>query len=193
MNRRTYLILAISAIVVAIYQIFTLGYGDSGRILYNTSQAIAEHTDYADEHLSIIYERKIGDETDFIHLKVDTTYHEIGKGAYKYEILCNRKYSLRSFSDKYHKMDHAIAHCFVGNNDTWQRSNASQRRIMNYECERATRLIDGESYEAWYTDALPHQRPNSRAKDEYRGVILEARDADGRYSLRVKYIGEQIG
>ena len=165
MNRRTYLILAISAIVIAIYQIFTLGYGDSGRILYNTSQAIAEHTDYAEEHLSIIYERKIGDETDFIHLKVDTTYHEIGKGAYKYEILCNRKYSLRSFSDKYHKMDHAIA----------------------------TRLVDGESYEAWYTDALPHQRPNSRAMDEYRGVILEARDADGKYSLRVKYIGEQIG
>ena len=80
MNRRTYLILAISAIVIAIYQIFTLGYGDSGRILYNTSQAIAEHTDYAEEHLSIIYERKIGDETDFIHLKVDTTYTRLAKG-----------------------------------------------------------------------------------------------------------------
>ena len=94
-------ILATALIFIAVYQVFTLGYGCSSEIEYQTEKAIATHKHYADEHLSVIYERRIDSKTDFVHLQVDTTYHEIGKGAYRYEVLCKREYNLRSFDNGY--------------------------------------------------------------------------------------------
>ncbi len=191
MTKRIYPILTLAAIIVAIYQIFTLGYGGSAEIEYSTRQTIEKHTNHATEHLSVIYERKIGNKTDFIHLQVDTTYHAIGKGRYQHEVICNRKYSLRSFDDQYHGMNNAIAACFA-ESDEWDIKDVYSR-IMDYKCRQATKLIDGEKYEAWYTTALPHQRPQSRAMDKNRGLILKAYNASGNYSLTARYIEQQIG
>ncbi len=193
MTKRIFSILTAGLIIVAIYQVFTLGYGCSGKIKHNVTQAIKEHSNYADEHLSVVYERKIESETDFVHLQIDTTYHKIEKGAYLYKIVCSREYSLRSFDGEYHKMNDVVAECFIGNNSSWSRSRTQHRQIMDYECERATKLIGGEPYEAWYTFALPYQRANTQANDDFHGLVLEARNAEGNYVLKAKYIGQQIG
>lgn len=184
-------ILATMLIVVAVYQVFTLGYGCSSEIEYQTDKAVANHKHYADEHLSVIYERKIGSHTDFVHLQVDTTYHEIGKGAYRYEVLCKREYNLRSFDNEYNDMQDVVVACFISGKE-WEQENA-RRKIMDHSCQRATAKIGNQLYEAWYTDVLPHRHPDSRTIDDKRGLILEARDAEGGYELKAKYIGEQIG
>ena len=184
-------ILATVLILIAVYQVFTLGYGYSSEIEYQTDKVIATNKHYADEHLSVIYERKIGSKTDFVHLQVDTTYHEIGKGAYRYEVLCKREYNLRSFDNGYDDMQDVVAACFISGKE-WEQDDA-RRKIIDYSCQRATAKICNQLYEAWYTDALPHRHPDSREIDDKRGLILEARDAEGSYELRAKYIREQIG
>ena len=118
-------ILATMLIVVAVYQVFTLGYGCSSEIEYQTDKAVANHKHYADEHLSVIYERKIGSHTDFVHLQVDTTYHEIGKGAYRYEVLCKREYNLRSFDNEYNDMQDVVVACFISGKE-WEQENDIQ-------------------------------------------------------------------
>lgn len=193
MSKRAYIILSVAVLFVAMYQAFTLGYGCADKIGYTAEQLLNEHTTYADERLAVIYERKMGDNTDFVHLQIDTTYREIGKGAYKHEILCKRNYSLRSFDGEYEDMNDATAECFISGKE-WQEANGvNHGTIMGYNCYRATTNIDGRAYEAWYTTSLPHLSHGSRAADNNCGLILEAHDTEGGYSLRVRYIGEQIG
>ena len=195
MSRCAYIILSVAALFIAMYQVFTLGYGCADSIQYATQQSVEKNRAYADEHLAVIYERWINDNTDFLHLQIDTTYHQIGKGAYKHEILCKRSYSLRNFDGEYKDMSDAVAACFISGKE-WQEANANginHGTIMGYDCYRATTEINGRAYEAWYTTTLPHLRKGSRAVDDNCGLILEAKDNDGSYSLRVRYIGEQIG
>ena len=194
MSKRAYIILSAATLFVAMYQVFTLGYGSADKINYTAEQQAKEQKAYADEHLAVIYERTMDNNTDFLHLQIDTTYHEIGKGAYKHEILCKRKYTLRSFDGEYEDMSDAVATCFISGKE-WQEANANGVKhgtIIGYDCYRATTEINGRAYEAWYTTTLPHLHKGSRAVDDNCGLILEAYDNDG-YSLRVRYIGEQIG
>lgn len=191
MAKRGYTLLAIALIITTIYQLFTLSYGRFTQIEYQAEQIVKSHKSYAAEHLSVVYERRIGKVTDFVHLQVDTTYRQIGKSGYQYKIVCDRDYSLREFDGEYRSMNDVVAASFISGAD-WQLHNA-HRKIIDYSCQRATRLINGEHYEAWYTDALPHVRSGCRATDENRGLILEARSADGRYELRAKYIEQLIG
>jgi hypothetical protein len=161
--------------------------------VYATTQTVASHDSYADEHLSVIYERKIDECSDFLHLQVDTTYRQIGKGAFRYELLCDRSFSLRSFDGEYHNISNVVEACFVDVEDKDWNNTGARRRITGYDCQRATALIDNKAYEAWYTEALPHRHPKSKVSDTYRGLVLEMRNAEGSYSLQVKYIGQQIG
>ena len=192
MIKRLYTFLAAALLFIAVYQVFNIGYGSYNEIEFTTAQTIANHESYANERLSVIYERKINECSDFLHLQVDTTYRQIGKGAYKHEILCDRSFSLRSFDGEYHNISNEAA-CFVDVEDRDWNNTGGRRRIMDYDCQRATALINGKPYEAWYTEALPHRHPKSKVSDTYRGVVLEMRDAEGSYSLRAKYIGQQIG
>lgn len=194
MSKRAYIIISVAILFIAMYQVFTLGYGCTNEINYTAEQQAKEQRAYADEHLAVIYERTMDNNTDFLHLQIDTTYREIGKGAYKHEILCKRSYSLRSFDGEYEDMnDDAAAACFISGKE-WQEANGvNHGTIMGYDCYRATTEINGRAYEAWYTTSLPHLRHGSRAVDDNCGLILEAYDNDGSYSLRVRYIGEQIG
>ena len=193
MIKRLYTFLVAALLFIAVYQVFNIGYGSYNEIEYTTAQTFANHESYADEHLSVIYERKIDECSDFLHLQVDTTYRQIGKGAYKHEILCKRSYTLRSFDGKYEDMSDAVAECFISGKE-WQEANGTNHgTIMGYDCYRATTTIDGRAFEAWYTTSLPHLRHGSRAVDNNCGLILEAHDAEGGYTLGVRYIGEQIG
>ena len=193
MIKRLYTFLAAALLFIAVYQVFNIGYGSYNEIEYATAQTFANQESYDDEHLSVIYERKIDENSDFLHLQVDTTYRPIGKGAYKHEILCDRSFSLRSFDGEYHNISNVVAACFVEVNDKDWNDTGARRRIMEYNCQRATALVNDKPYEAWYTEALPHRHPKSKVRDAYRGLVLEMRDAEGSYSLIAKYIGQQIG
>ena len=193
MIKRLYTILATALLLVSVYQVFNIGYGSYNEIEYAADKIVKSHESCADEHLSVIYERKIDECSDFLHLKVDTTYRQIGKGAFRYELLCDRSFSLRSFDGEYHNISNVVEACFVDMDDRDWNNTGSRRRIMDYDCQRVTALIDNKAYEAWYTEALPHRHPKSKVSDTYRGLVLEMRNAEGSYSLQVKYIGQQIG
>ena len=193
MIKRLYTILATSLLLVSVYHVFNIGYGSYNEIEYAADKTVKSHESYTDEHLSVIYERKIDECRDFLHLKVDTTYRQIGKGAFRYELLCDRSFSLRSFDGEYNNISNVAEACFVDVEDKDWNNTGSRRRITGYDCQRATALIDNKAYEAWYTEALPHRHPKSKVSDTYRGLVLEMRNAEGSYSLRAKYIGQQIG
>ena len=193
MIKRLYTILATALLLIAVYHVFNIGYGSYNEIEYAADKIVKSHESYADEHLSVIYERKIDECSDFLHLQVDTTYRQIGKGAFRYELLCDRSFSLRSFDDEYHNISNVVEACFVDVEDKDWNNTGARRHIMDYDCQRATTLIDNKAYEAWYTEALPHRHPKSKVSDTYRGLVLEMRNAEGSYSLRAKYIGQQIG
>ena len=193
MIKRLYTILATALLLVSVYHVFNIGYGSYNEIEYAADKIVKSHESCADEHLSVIYERKIDECSDFLHLKVDTTYRQIGKGAFRYELLCDRSFSLRSFDGEYHNISNVVEACFMDMDDRDWNNTGSRRRIMDYDCQRATALIDNKAYEAWYTEALPHRHPKSKVCDTYRGLVLEMRNAEGSYLLRAKYIGQQIG
>ena len=193
MIKRLYTILATALLLVSVYHVFNIGYGSYNEVEYAADKIVKSHESCADEHLSVIYERKIDECSDFLHLKVDTTYRQIGKGAFRYELLCDRSFSLRSFDGEYHNISNVVEACFVNMDDKDWNNTGSRRRIMDYDCQRVTALIDNKAYEAWYTEALPHRHPKSMVSDTYRGLVLEMRNAEGSYSLRAKYIGQQIG
>ena len=193
MIKRLYTILATALLLVVVYHVFNIGYGSYNEIEYAAYKIVKSHESYADEHLSVIYERKIDECSDFLHLQVDTTYRQIGKGAFRYELLCDRSFSLRSFDGEYHNISNVVEACFVNVEDKDWNNTGARRRITDYDCQCATTLIDNKAYEAWYTEALPHRHPKSKVSDTYRGLVLEMRNAEGSYSLQVKYIGQQIG
>ena len=187
MIKRLYTILVAALLLVAVYHAFNIGYGSYNEIEYATTQIVANQESYANERLSVIYERKINECSDFLHLQVDTTYRQIGKGAYKHEILCDRSFSLRSFDGEYHNISNGAA-CFVDVEDKDWNNTGARRSIMDYDCQRATALINGKPYEAWYTEALPYLHAGARSADGLERLILEAGDKDGGYRLRAKYI-----
>lgn len=191
MARRTYLILATIVALAVIYQVFTLGYGCADEIAYqsHTSQA----TTPAAERLTVIYEREIEGKADLLHLQVDTTYHARGKGGYQHEIVGLNRYSLRSFDGEYTDMSDAVAACFVMDGREWEPTHEHEREIMGYACECLQVTLDDIPYRVWHTDALPHYHASARVEDGMHRLILEAGDARGSYSLRAKYIGQQIG
>lgn len=186
-----YLILAAVVALAIIYQVFTLGYGRADEITYH-SQA-SQATLPADERLTVIYEREIEGKADLLHLQVDTTYHARGKGGYQHEIVGKSSYSLRSFDGEYTDMSDAVAACFVMDGREWTPTQEHGRQIAGYDCECVQVTLNHEPYRVWYTDALPHCDASARMEDGMRRLILEAGDARGCYSLRAKYIGQQIG
>lgn len=193
MGRRLYIAIIASIVFVAIYQTFSTGYGCSEEITYRSHQALRAKPTPAAEQLTVIYERVEGNHSDMLHLRIDTTYHQIGKGAYKHELRAEREYSLRSFDGTYADMSDVATLCFVEGAREWQRSTTQTHTVAGYKCQRATTTIDGVHYEAWYSDALPHLQKGATASDGCNGLILEAHSADSRYTLRATYLEQRIG
>ena len=193
-SKRLYTAAIACIVFVAIYQTFSTGYGCADEITYHSEQALRNTPTPPDEQMTIIYTREMGCRSDMLHLRVDTTYHQIGKGAYKHELRAEREYSLQSFDGTYTDMSDVAVACFVEGGREWHTEDrAATHNVAGYACHGATTTIDGAAYRAWYSEALPHLHPSARTTDEYRGVILELQSADARYTLRATYIEQRIG
>lgn len=181
--------------MVAIGFTLSAGYG-AGHSAISQQEIVANRVkQYEPSHVDVIYERTIGGQQDFLHLEIDTTYHTIGKGGYTREVLCNRDFSLRVFSDgKYHDCSDKVAQCFVESDAQikWQAAHDT-KRIIAHECYKVVATNAEKAWEAWYTTSLPHLAKGARVTDNNSGVILEVRDTDEEYELKAKYITQYIG
>lgn len=193
--RHIYSLTATVAVIVALAHAFTVGYGPGRRTAGTLSaEAEREPTEPAPSSMAAIYERKCGDRHDFLHLKIDTTYRRAGKRMFRRETICDRAMWLRSFDGTYADCQGGAGRCFaLGNDEIIWRDTGETRRIMDYDCRRATADFEGRRWEVWYTDRLPYRAAGVRMSDALHGLILEANSQDGYYSLKIRHITENIG
>ena len=185
---------AIGAVICIGYIALSTGYGVGHSAISQQEHIAQQAKQYLPSQLDVIYERLSDNKQDFLHLKIDTTYHKIGKGSYTREVLCHREFSLREFDGSYNDCSDAAAHCFVKGDKAreWQSGKAT-KSIAGNNCYRVVTTFADKSWEAWYTTSLPHLAEGAKAKDHFEGLILEVRDAKGEYELKAKYITQYIG
>ena len=196
MTKKVFFTLSTIVLLFAIGHIFTIGYGFGYDAISRTERAVkqAKQSDYQPSHLAVIYERTVEQRNDFLHLEVDTTYRAIGRHAFQYKTICDREITLRAYDGAYIDCNDMAASCFVfaDNNRKWQLAG-EQKQIIDQKCKSATTSIDGEEYKAYYTLALPHCAVEAQPSQLYEGLILEAYDADGSYSLKAIHIAHHLG
>ena len=196
MTKKVFFTLSTIVLLFAIGHIFTIGYGFGYAAISRTDRAVeqAKQSGYQPSHLAVIYERRVEQRNDFLHLEVDTTYRAIGRHAFQYKMICDREITLRAYDGAYIDCSDMAASCFVfaDNNRKWQPAG-EQKQIIDQKCKSATTNIDGEEYKAYYTLALPHCAVEAQPSQLYEGLILEAYDADGSYSLKAIHIAQHLG
>ena len=196
MTKKVFFTLSTIVLLFAIGHIFTIGYGFGYDAISRTERAVeqAKQSGYQPSHLAVIYERRVEQRNDFLHLEVDTTYRAIGRHAFQYKMICDREITLRAYDGAYIDCSDMAASCFVfaDNNRKWQPAG-EQKQIIDQKCKSATTNIDGEEYKAYYTLALPHCAVEAQPSQLYEGLILEAYDADGSYSLKAIHIAQHLG
>lgn len=196
MTKKVFFTLSTIVLIFAIGHIFTIGYGFGYDAISRTDRAVeqAKQSGYQPSHLAVIYERKVEQRNDFLHLEVDTTYHSIGRHAFQYKTICDREITLRAYDGAYIDCSDMAASCFVfaDNNRKWQLAG-EQKQIIDQKCKSATTSIDGEEYKAYYTLALPHCAVEAQPSQLYEGLILEVYDTDGSYSLKAIHIAQHLG
>lgn len=196
MMKKVFFTLSTIVLLFAIGHIFTIGYGFGYDAISRTDRAVeqAKQSGYQPSHLAVIYERRVEQRNDFLHLEVDTTYRAIGRHAFQYKMICDREITLRAYDGAYIDCSDMAASCFVfaDNNRKWQLAG-EQKQIIDQKCKSATTSIDGEEYKAYYTLALPHCAVEAQPSQLYEGLILEAYDADGSYSLKAIHIAQHLG
>ncbi len=160
-----------------------IGYGHAVTL----TKAIAATTPKPTQ-LTVIYERSQESKKDFIHLKIDTTYHSRGKNGYLYEIFCDHEISLYAFNEDYTPLKAKNGVCFIeGSERKWLKTN-DKKSILDYHCYHALMADDSSSWEAWYCDALPHRPDIARLSSHHKGLILAVRNNDNSYFLKAKHI-----
>lgn len=196
MTKKVFFTLSTIVLLFAIGHIFTIGYGFGYDAISRTERAVeqAKQSGYQPSHLAVIYERRVEQRNDFLHLEVDTTYRAIGRHAFQYKMICDREMTLRAYDGAYIDCSDMAASCFVfaDNNRKWQLAG-EQKQIIDQKCKSATTSIDGEEYKAYYTLALPHCAVEAQPSQLYEGLILEAYDTDGSYSLKAIHIAQHLG
>lgn len=196
MTKKVFFTLSTIILIFAIGHIFTIGYGFGYDAISRTERAVkqAKQSDYQPSHVAVIYERTVEQRNDFLHLEIDTTYRAIGRHAFQYKTICDREITLRAYDGAYIDCSDMAASCFVfaDNNRKWQLAG-EQKQIIDQKCKSATTSIDGEEYKAYYTLALPHCAVEAQPSQLYEGLILEAYDADGSYSLKAIHIAQHLG
>lgn len=196
MTKKVFFTLSTIVLLFAIGHIFTIGYGFGYDAISRTDRAVeqAKQSGYQPSHLAVIYERRVEQRNDFLHLEVDTTYRAIGRHAFQYKTICDREMTLRAYDGAYIDCSDMAASCFVfaDNNRKWQLAG-EQKQIIDQKCKSATTSIDGEEYKAYYTLALPHCAVEAQPSQLYEGLILEAYDTDGSYSLKAIHIAQHLG
>lgn len=196
MTKKVFFTLSTIILIFAIGHIFTIGYGFGYDAISRTERAVeqAKQSDYQPSHVAVIYERRVEQRNDFLHLEIDTAYRAIGRHAFQYKMICDREITLRAYDGAYIDCSDMAASCFVfaDNNRKWQLAG-EQKQIIDQKCKSATTSIDGEEYKAYYTLALPHCAVEAQPSQLYEGLILEAYDADGSYSLKAIHIAQHLG
>ena len=155
-------------------------------------QAKQHSQSYTPSLLTVHYERQNGTAEDILRLEVDTTYRPIGKNAFTYEMICDRKLALQSSGGENFTADEARL-CFVeGTKREWIKLEG-KRVINGYDCMTSVALDNGHSWQAWYTTQLPHCSENATIADGLNGLILMARDSKGEWSLKATDIDVKLG
>lgn len=192
--KKSFLAVFSVVLLIAVVHIFTVGYGFGYDAISISRQAVRDAKQYNPSHLAVIYERQVDKRNDFLHLEIDTTYRAIGRNAFLREVVCDRQLRLRAFDGSYIDCSKQAERCFIlaDNGLEWQ-TLSHKRQIIGQECLAAEAYIDGKRYQAWYTMALPHLEDGAKESKELAGLILEASDSEGRYSLRAKYIAQHLG
>lgn len=176
----------------ALLYLCDIGYG-YGRIVMSTQENIAhKHKVFKPEQLAVTYQRTYDNHTDFLHFKVDTTYHKIGRNNFVYEHICNRKFSLTASETAHNNLTDYIAEFFIaGGSRKWYPNNL-QREILGESCLYAVSTEDNSVWESWYCEALPHVQAGARPTDGLEGLILEVRNIEKQYTLKAVNISKTI-
>ena len=103
---------AIAIIAMVLSHAFTIGYGVGTERRAKTMLAAQQAKLHTPSHLTIHYERQINGQEDILRLEIDTTYRSIGKGAFRYEVICDRTVSLYGSADEVFTADEA-KRCFI--------------------------------------------------------------------------------
>ena len=119
----------------------------------------------------------------------------IAKGNFSYKVVCDRRFTLKSFNgEQTIDMSDQAATCFINGNTPHKWTTSQQScSIQQVNCQQATANIDGQLYEAWYSMALPHCYHNAEPSDPCNGLIMELHSMSDDYSLKIKYIEQHIG
>lgn len=188
MNKLQHIISTLGVIILVVFAIYlsSIGYGEGHTAIYSEAKQIENIP--AATQLSVVYDRTYLGKTDFLHLKVDTTYHTRGKNGYCYEITCNHEVSLSLFDDEYSPIKTTTDACFVeGGSRNWMLIGG-EKTILEYACNHALIVTDDTTWEAWYCSTLPHTHDIDRLNDRYKGLILAACNSDKSYILKARYI-----
>ena len=193
---RVGVLVTIGIIMMVLSHIFTIGYGTGfqsrGRAMLALQQAKQHSQSYTPSLLTVHYERQNGTGEDILRLEIDTTYRPIGKNAFTYEMICDRKLALQSSSGESFTTDEARL-CFVeGTKREWIKLEGKQV-INGYDCMIAVALDNGRGWQAWYTTQLPHCSENATIADGLNGLILMALDSKGEWSLKATDIDVKLG
>ena len=192
MNKLQHIISTSGVIILIVFAIYlsSIGYGEGHTAIYSEAKSL-ENIPSATQ-LSIVYDRTYLGKTDFLHLKVDTTYHTRGKNGYCYEITCSYEVSLSLFDGEYNPIKTTTDACFVeGSSRDWMLIGG-EKMILEYACNHALMATDDTTWEAWYCSTLPHTHDIDRLNDRCKGLILAACNSDKSYMLKARYIKHKI-
>ena len=90
-TRHIYVSIVVAAVIAAVTHALSIGYGVTYASLSESESARRPMS------MSVVYERTYGGHSDFVHLKIDTTYRQTGKGRFRLETVCDRKMSAPQF------------------------------------------------------------------------------------------------
>ena len=182
----------VGMVAIVLTHAFTIGYGIGFQSRGKALLAIEQAKQYNPSHLTIHYERKMHDKQDILRLEIDTTYRTIGKGEFRYEVICDRVLAMHSSCDESFTTTEA-EQCFIeGAVRKWTTHNA-YKTIEGYRCHVAAANDNNSSWLAWYTNELPRSLEGTTITDGLKGLILHVENVKKGYLLHATKIDIEIG
>lgn len=182
----------VAIVVIVLAHAFTIGYGIGFQSRGKAMLAMEQAKQYTPSHLTVHYERKMHDRQDMLRLEIDTTYRAIGKGEFRYEVICDRMLALHGSGDESFTTTEA-EQCFIeGAVRKWTTHNA-YKTIEGYRCHVAAANDNNSSWLAWYTNELPRSLEGTTITDGLKGLILHVENVKKGYLLHATKIDIEIG
>ena len=185
-------LITIVVIAMVVTHMFTVGYGIGFQSRGRAMMALLQAKAYTPSHLTISYERENYGVKDILRLEIDTTYRQIGKGGFCYEMVCDRVLKLQSSTGERFTSAEA-RNCFMlGGTRSWVAQHKSMK-IKGYDCSSSIALDNGRMWQAWHTTQLPHCCENAAIYDGLHGLILVATSNDNKYRIEARTIELRLG